>query len=144
MPIKKKTTRSFKKKPKPREIAKIVYTDRSDVAAVEKKEKSSTSDDEPIKVIKVRTPRGRQMFGRIKQLLGDRRMRIMCTDGLERICRIPGKIRRRLWLQEGDIVLIEPWTVEADKKGDLVFRYNPSQSEWLDNKGFLHKLDEYE
>ena len=50
--------------------------------------------------LRVRTPREGQMLGMVEQLLGDRRMSILCEDGNTRICRIPGKIRRRIWIHE--------------------------------------------
>ncbi|MDD5111058.1 MAG: translation initiation factor eIF-1A [Candidatus Altiarchaeota archaeon] len=88
-------------------------------------------------IIRVRVPRGKQLLGEVEQLLGDRRMSVKATDGFTRICRIPGKVRRRIWIKEGDIVLLEPWTVEATKKGDVLWRYTPQQSGWLESKGYL-------
>ena len=92
-------------------------------------------------VFRVRTPRRGEILGEVEQLLGDRRMMIRCADGHTRLCRIPGKIRRRIWLKEGDIVLMEPWTVEADKKGDILWKYTYQQADWLRMKGFLRELE---
>ncbi|MBU4406632.1 MAG: translation initiation factor IF-1A, partial [Candidatus Altiarchaeota archaeon] len=55
--------------------------------------------------MRVRTPREGQVLGEVEQLLGDRRMMVRCADKHARVCRIPGKIRRRIWIKEGDIVL---------------------------------------
>jgi len=101
-----------------------------------KKPSSSGNAGDP-EIVRVKVPRGRQLLGEVEQLLGDRRMSVKCTDNHVRLCRIPGKVRRRIWIKEGDLVLIEPWTVQSDKKGDVLWRYTPQQAEWLERKGFL-------
>lgn len=93
-----------------------------------------------VEVVRVRVPRGRQFLGEVEQLLGDRRMSVKCTDGNMRLCRIPGKVRRRIWIKEGDIVLVEPWTVQSNEKGDVLWRYTPQQAGWLDSKGYLRGI----
>ena len=71
-------------------------------------------------------------------------MRVKCLDGKTRICRIPGRIKRKLWVREQDIVLVEPWEYDNDKKGDIIFKYRPTQVSWLQKKGYLKKLEELE
>ena len=93
-------------------------------------------------IIRVRTPRKVQLLGEVEQLLGDRRMVIRCTDGNTRMCRIPGKIRRRIWIKEGDIVLTEPWEVQENERGDVLWRYTPQQANWLERRGYLKSLKE--
>ncbi len=93
-------------------------------------------------IIRVRVPRDSQVLGEVEQMLGNRRMLVRCTDNHTRLCRIPGKIRKRIWIKEGSIVLIEPWDVQSDEKGDILWRYNKGQVGWLKRKGFLKKLDE--
>ena len=92
-------------------------------------------------VFRVRTPRPGQLLGEVEQLLGDRRMMVRCTDGNTRLCRIPGKIRRRIWIKEGNIVLIEPWSVQSDKKGDVLWRYTIQQADWLEKRDYLKGLE---
>ncbi len=93
-----------------------------------------------VQIIRVRVPRSGQLLGEVEQLLGNRRMKIKCTDNKTRLCRIPGKIRRRIWIKEGDIVLVEPWSVQGDKKGDVLWRYPQHHSDWLERKGYLRDL----
>jgi len=90
---------------------------------------------------RVRTPRRGQILGEVEQLLGDRRMNIRCTDGHTRLCRIPGKIRKRIWIKEGNIVLVEPWSVQTNERGDVVWRYTHQQADWLERRGFLKGLE---
>ena len=68
-------------------------------------------------------------------------MRVRCLDGETRICRIPGRLKRSLWVREGDILLIEPWELGGDKKGDVVYKYRPHQAEVLRKKGMLKQLE---
>jgi translation initiation factor 1A len=93
-------------------------------------------------VTRVRTPRRGQFLGEVEQLLGDRRMMVRCTDGNKRLCRIPGKIRKRIWIKEGNIVLIEPWQVQAHERGDIMWRYTNQQADWLEKRGFLKGLEQ--
>ncbi|MFH1721537.1 MAG: translation initiation factor eIF-1A [Candidatus Altiarchaeota archaeon] len=91
---------------------------------------------------RVRLPKKGEMLGEVEQLLGDRRMSVRCTDKNVRLCRIPGKIRRRIWIKEGNIVLIEPWEVQTHERGDILWRYTIQQADWLERKGFLKDLAE--
>ncbi len=91
-------------------------------------------------ILRVRTPRRGQVLGEVEQLLGDRRMLVKCTDGHKRMCRIPGKIRKRIWLKEGTIVLIEPWQIQSNEKGDILWRYSNQEANWLEKSGFLRNL----
>jgi len=93
-------------------------------------------------VQRVRVPRRGQVLGEVEQLLGDRRMMVRCIDGNTRLCRIPGKIRRRIWIKEGNIVLVEPWQVQTNERGDILWRYTNQQADWLKRKGYLKGLEE--
>lgn len=98
------------------------------------------STQEPV-VIRVKIPRGKEVLGVLDQRLGASRARVKCLDGKSRICRIPGRLKRKIWIREGDIVLIEPWIFEGDAKGDILFKYNPNQIDVLKKKGLLKKLE---
>lgn len=86
--------------------------------------------------IRVRLPRGEESIGIIEERHGGNKMKVNCLDGKDRVCRVPGRLKRALWLRPGDIVIIEPW--ELDKtKGDVIFKYRPNQVKWLKDKGYL-------
>ena len=57
--------------------------------------------------------------------MGGSRMKVACKDGKERMCRIPGKLRNRVWVRDGDVVIVKPFEIEGDKKGDVIWRYFP-------------------
>jgi len=82
-------------------------------------------------------PAKTDVLGVAIKLLGFDRVLVKCQDGHERLCRIRGKMKRRVWIREGDIVLVSPWDFQSDKKGDLIWRYTKAQSELLRRRGFL-------
>jgi translation initiation factor 1A len=94
-------------------------------------------------VIRVRIPQGKEILGIVQQRLGGSRMRVLCLDGKERICRIPGRLRRALWVRETNIVIVEPWELGGDAKGDILYKYrNKSEIDFLKRKGYLNNLEE--
>jgi len=91
---------------------------------------------------RIRTPRPGELYGLVMELHGGSRMTVQCEDSKVRMCRIPGKIRSKLWIKPGDIVIIVPWSVESDAKGDIAYRYTAVQVDVLKRKGLLRlKLD---
>ena len=81
-------------------------------------------------------PATSDVLGIAIKLLGFDRVLVKCQDGHERLCRIRGKMKRRVWIREGDIVLVSPWDFQSDKRGDIFWRYKRSQAEWLRKKGY--------
>lgn len=81
-------------------------------------------------------PASSDVLGIAVRLLGFDRILVKCQDGHERLCRIRGKLKRRVWIREGDVVLVSPWDFQ-DKRGDIFWRYRRSQAEWLRRKGYL-------
>ncbi len=94
-------------------------------------------------IIRVRIPQGKEILGIVQQRLGGSRMRVHCLDGKERICRIPGRLRRALWVREGDVVIIEPWDLGGDDKGDVVHKYRgKAEVDFLRKKGYLKNIED--
>ena len=93
---------------------------------------------------RTKLPRGRQVIGVLERRVGGSRKIVRYMDGKTRNCRIPGRLKRKLWVREGDILLIEPWELSGDEKGDIVFKYRPTQIEILRRQGHLDKLKEFE
>ena len=90
--------------------------------------------------LRVRMPHQGEILGKVTELFGGSRMNVVCQDNFTRMCRIPGKIRRKLLINPGDIVAITPWTVESNEKGDIAYRYTRVQAEQLRQKGMLQGL----
>jgi translation initiation factor 1A len=95
------------------------------------------NNEPPAPITRVRPPRGNEVIGIIEQRHGGNKMLIRCLDEKERNCRVPGRLKRALWLRPGDVVIIEPWELDPEKKGDVLFKYRPNQVQWLKRKGFL-------
>ena len=92
-------------------------------------------------IVRVRTPRDNELLGVIESRLGFGKMHVICSDKKLRICRVPGKYRRKIWVREGEIVIVVPWEFEGDRKGDIIFKYRRAQADWLRNKGYLDVLE---
>ena len=98
--------------------------------------------DQP-QVIRVRLPQQGEVLGIVQQRLGGSRMRVLCLDGKERICRIPGRLRRALWVRENNVVIIKPWELGGDSKGDVIYKYRgKAEVEFLKKKGYLENIEE--
>ena len=111
---------------------------KNDFEDIKKPEVKKESEESPQGIGRVKLPRGREIIGIIEQRLGGNRMNISCTDGKTRNCRVPGRMRRKLWLRPDDVVIIEPWELD-NNKGDVLFKYRPIQAKWLRKNGHLEK-----
>ena len=103
------------------------------------------SNDEPMEsteedVTRVRLPniKENEMFGIADQLLGASKIRVMCEDGVSRVGRIPGKIKKRMWIREGDLLIISIWDFEPSKC-DVKFRYTKTQASNLSKRNKIPK-----
>ena len=106
--------------------------DVEELARLENPEDGSTGK------IRVKMPNRRinEMFALADQILGGRRVSILCEDGETRLARIPGKMRRRQWVREGDLIIVWPWDFQ-DSKADVKHRYTKTQAMYLSRKGAL-------
>ncbi len=81
-------------------------------------------------------PESDQLLGRVRKLSGGDRVIVQCTDGETRMCRIRGKMKRRMWIRENDVVLVSPWDFN-NKRADIVWRYIRAHTEWLVTNNYL-------
>ena len=90
--------------------------------------------------VRVRIPHLKQgeIFGVADQLLGASRIKVMCADGKSRLGRIPGKLKKRMWIREGDLVVIRPWSFQ-DEKADILHRYTKTEASYLSRRGVVPK-----
>jgi len=98
--------------------------------------KNFKDQNEPPKIIRVPLPKKEEVIGIIEQRLGGNKMMVECLDGKKRNCRVPGRLKRKLWLRPNDVVIVQPWELD-DTKGDVLLKYKTNQIEWLKNKGYL-------
>ena len=85
----------------------------------------------------IKMPAGNDVIGIAKKMLGFDRLMVSCQDGHKRLCRIRGKMKRRMWIRVGDIVLVSPWDVQPTERGDIIWRYTRNQADVLRRKGYL-------
>lgn len=79
-----------------------------------------------------------QEYAQIVKMLGNGRCDTYCFDGVRRLCHIRGKMRKRIWINVGDIVLIGKRDFQ-DKKGDIIQKYFPDEAKNLKDYGELPK-----
>ncbi len=94
----------------------------------------------PGEYVRVKTPnlREKEIFGIADQLLGASKIKVMCADGKSRLGRIPGKLKKRMWIREGDLVIVRPWSFQ-DEKCDIVHRYTKTEATYLSRQGRVPK-----
>ncbi len=112
-----------------------VYKNRSKYKTKRKKVNTDTEE-----IVRVRLPKKGEFFGNVVMLMGGSRLQVDCEDEKTRICRIPGKFKRRMWVRPGDYVIIEPWTIQSDERADVLWRYTRGQVEWLKRHGYLKNI----
>lgn len=98
-------------------------------------------DQEQAEIARIRIPRSGEILGLAVEMVGASRIRVECEDGFNRLCRIPGKLKKRVWIKLGDLVMIEPWKVQSNERADIVWRYTRTQANWLKRKGYVKKLN---
>ena len=84
-------------------------------------------------------PQEGEMFGRVIKLLGGENLLVKCADGDIRRGRIRGKLKRRVWIRDNDIVIIAPWEFGHGERGDILWRYTLPQVDWLKQNNHIPK-----
>uniref|UniRef100_A0A0R3RVU3 Eukaryotic translation initiation factor 4C n=1 Tax=Elaeophora elaphi TaxID=1147741 RepID=A0A0R3RVU3_9BILA len=69
-------------------------------------------------------------------MLGNGRLNANCFDGKPRLCHIRGKLRKKVWINTGDIILIGLRDYQDDK-ADVILKYNPDEARNLKACGQL-------
>ena len=111
------------------------FEEKVDAEELARLENPEDASDGKIRV-KMPNKRVNEMFALAQQLLGGRRVTVLCEDGETRMARIPGKMRRRQWVREGDLIIVWPWDFQ-DSKADVKHRYTKTQAMYLSRKGVL-------
>ena len=87
----------------------------------------------------IRLPEEGELFGRVLKMLGGENVLIKCDDNVTRRGRIRGKLKRRVWIRDNDIVIIAPWDFKEAERGDIVWRFTLPQVEWLKENNHIPK-----
>ncbi|MEF8887078.1 MAG: translation initiation factor eIF-1A [Haloarculaceae archaeon] len=84
----------------------------------------------------LRMPNDDELFAVVTRHDGGNHVRVRCEDGKERMGRIPGRMKYRTWIEEDDIVLVEPWDWQ-DEKANIEWRYDSKDAAQLREEGHI-------
>ncbi|EDP42896.1 hypothetical protein MGL_2492 [Malassezia globosa CBS 7966] len=77
-----------------------------------------------------------QEYAQVLRMLGNGRLEAMCFDGEKRLAHIRGKMRKKVWINNGDIILLSLREFE-DGKADVIQKYTPDEARSLKQHGEL-------
>merc|ERR1719433_26398 len=58
----------------------------------------------------------------------------MCFDGVKRLCHIRGKLRKKVWINQSDIILVGLRDYQ-DAKADVILKYSADEARNLKSYG---------
>jgi translation initiation factor 1A len=96
-----------------------------------KKEKAAASSE-------LLLPSEGQVVCVVTEIIGADWVKMLCADGVERMGRIPGKFRRKVWIAPGDLVLAAPWDYQKNK-ADVLYRYEKDERKRIIEMGYISK-----
>ncbi|KAM4815680.1 uncharacterized protein RHO17_004429 [Thomomys bottae] len=82
-----------------------------------------------------------QEYAQVLKMLGNGRLEEMCFDGIRRLCHIRGKLRKKVWINASDIILVGLRDYQ-DNKADVILKYNADEARNLKAYGELPEHDE--
>jgi len=77
-----------------------------------------------------------QEYAQVVKMLGNGRLDAMCFDGVRRLANIRGKLRKKTWINTGDIILLSLRDFQDDK-GDVIQKYSADEARSLKAYGEL-------
>lgn len=77
-----------------------------------------------------------QEYAQITKMLGNGRIEVSCFDGEKRMGHIRGKLRKKVWMSQGDIILVSLRDFQDDQC-DVIHKYNSDEARTLKNVGEL-------
>jgi translation initiation factor 1A len=88
--------------------------------------------------VRVRLPKkwNNEQFALAELMMGANHIRVRCIDGVTRMGRIKGTMKKRAWIREGDTLIVAPWSFQ-DAKCDIMYRYLRPQTEWLRKNRYI-------
>ena len=88
--------------------------------------------------VRVRLPKkwNNEQFALAELMMGANHIRVRCIDGVIRMGRIKGTMKKRTWIREGDTLIVTPWSFQ-DTKCDIIYRYLKPQTEWLRKNRYI-------
>ena len=75
-------------------------------------------------------------YAQVTKMLGNGRLEAQCFDGEKRLAHIRGKLRKKVWINQGDIILLSLRDFQ-DAKGDVILKYTADEARNLKAYGEL-------
>ena len=104
-----------------------------------KRDRKQPQFDPTLEIKRTRMPQNDEQLAIVLQMLGHDRVQAKCQDGNLRVCRIRGKMKKRVWIRQWDVIIIIPWDFQSDHKADVVWRYSNTQAEFLKKRGLIEE-----
>jgi len=101
-----------------------------------KKRRRGKNENEVLKRELVEKDGDNQAYAQVVKMLGNGRLTAFCFDGKTRLCHIRGKLRKKVWIGAGDIILVGLRDYQDDK-ADVILKYTPDEARVLKNSGHL-------
>jgi len=136
--IQKKSAEESETKEKAKEVKPKAEEVKPNAKKVKPKKKHGNVGEVTLRVSLPYKPKG-EMFAVAETFQGGSRLQVICEDGIRRMGRIPGKLRRRMWVRENDLLIVVPWSFQ-DSKADVKFRYTPTQTANLKRRGKIPEI----
>ena len=77
-----------------------------------------------------------QEYAQVLRMLGNGRLEAQCIDRAKRLCHIRGKMRKKVWVNTGDIILLGLRDFQ-DQKADVILKYTAEEARSLKAYGEL-------
>ena len=78
----------------------------------------------------------RSQYAKCEKMLGNGRLTATCFDGKQRLCHIRGKMRKKIWINVGDIILLGLRDFQDDK-ADVIQKFTAEEARRLKQLGHL-------
>jgi len=75
-----------------------------------------------------------QEYAQVTKMLGNGYLEAMCFDGVQRLCHIRGKLRKKVWINQSDIILVGLRDYQ-DKRADVILKYSADEARNLKSYG---------
>lgn len=75
-----------------------------------------------------------QEYAQVVRMLGNGRLEANCFDGKTRLAHIRGKMRKKMWVNQGDIVLLGLREFQ-DGKADVIHKFSADEARRLKAQG---------
>lgn len=79
-----------------------------------------------------------EFYGRVIKNLGNLNMNVYCNDNIVRICKVRGSMRKRVWINVGDLVIVSLRNFENEDEKKFM---TPEEKRQIDRGDIVHKID---